>query len=63
MSLAPTVTPKTEEITAMVKLAMNNVTRDSGSSELVNSIARRALVQFSGSVVKVPGEQVSWDSD
>ena len=63
MSLAPTVTPKTEEMIAMVKLAMNNVTRDSGSNELVKSIARRVLLQFSGSVAKVPGEQVSWDSD
>ena len=62
-SLVPTLSPRTDALIEMVKSGMENVMQDGRAGDSVKGVARRVLVQFSGSVVKVPGEQVSWDSD
>jgi hypothetical protein len=62
-SLVPTVSPGTDALIEMMKSGMKNVMQDGRAGDSVKGVARRVLVQFSGSVVKVPGEQVSWDSD
>ena len=61
-SLMPTVTPNTDVLVEMVKVAMVNVLNGS-ARDVVKSMARRVLVQFSGGAAKPPGEQVSWDSE
>lgn len=63
-SLVPTVNPNTDALIDMLKSAMENVIQDdSALDSSVKAVARRVLLQFSGGVVKAPGEQVSWDSD
>jgi hypothetical protein len=62
-SLVPAASPRTDALIEMVKLGMENVVQDGSASDSVKAVARRVVVQFSVSGVKVPGEQVSWDSD
>ena len=62
-SLVPAGSPRTDALIEMVKLGMENVVQDGSASDSVKAVARRVVVQFSVSGVKVPGEQVSWDID
>ena len=47
-SLVPVVTPNTDALIEMVKVAMKNVILDSSARDHIKSAARRVLLQFSG---------------
>ena len=61
-SLFPT-TPNTERLVSIVREALSNVMKDANVREGTREMARRALLQWSGSPRATAGRQVNFDSD
>lgn len=64
LSLFPT-TPDTERLVSIVREALSNVMKDANMREGTRDMARRALLQWSGSprATATAGRQVNFDSD